>query len=114
MTYKQFGFVSGRVTTIATTLAHDVIEYCTRRGSAVYAFSSDAEAAFDGIRHRVMFKKTMGIVQDKYRRILVDWHSMLPIRIRWNGGPSPPTKISKGTRQRDCHHRLYSIYPIKK
>ena len=66
-----FGFVLGRGTTMAAGLDHDVIEYCTRRGSAVYACSLDAEAAFDGTPHSIMFKKTLGIVHDTYWRILV-------------------------------------------
>ena len=39
----QFGFVPGRGTNMATALANDVILYCTKRGSTVYACSLDAE-----------------------------------------------------------------------
>ena len=32
----QFGFVSGRGTDMATSLANDVFSYCTKRGSPVF------------------------------------------------------------------------------
>ena len=35
----QFGFVAGRGTDMATSMAHDVFSYCTRRGSPVYMFT---------------------------------------------------------------------------
>ena len=60
----QFGFIPGRSTTMVAALAHDVIDYCNTNGSAVYACSLDAGAAFDGIPHSVMFQKVRGVLQD--------------------------------------------------
>ncbi len=62
----QFGFIPGRSTTMAAALAHDVIDYCNCNGSAVYACSLDADAAFDGIPHSIMFQKVRGVLQDKF------------------------------------------------
>ncbi len=80
----QFGFIPGRSTTMAAALAHDVIDYCISNGSAVYACSLDAEAAFDGIPHSIMFQKARGALQDNVWRVLVYWYSILTLQIRWN------------------------------
>ena len=50
----QFGFVSGRGTDIATSLANDVFSYCTKHGSPAYTCSLDTEGAFDAVPHSVL------------------------------------------------------------
>ena len=50
----QFGFVSGRGTDMAASLANDVFPYCTKRGSPVYTCSLDTEGAFDAVPHCVL------------------------------------------------------------
>ena len=40
---------------MATVLANDVISYCTKRGSTVYACTLDAEGAFDAVLTRFYF-----------------------------------------------------------
>ena len=95
----QFGFVSNRGTTMAAALTHDVIDYMNSNGSPVYACSLDAEGAFDGIPHSVLFKKALGIIPDAYWRILVYWYKMLTVQIKWGDALSNSIQISKGTRQ---------------
>jgi hypothetical protein len=59
----QFGFIEGRGTNMAVSLAHDVINYCVKRKSPVYACSLDAEGAFDAIPHPIVFNKCIGLHQ---------------------------------------------------
>ena len=47
----QFGFVDGRGTYMAISLADNVMAYFDDRGSVVYTCSIDAEGAFDAIPH---------------------------------------------------------------
>ena len=54
----QFGFVPGRGTNMAT-VTRDVISYCVKRGSPIFACCLDAEAAFDAIPHSTLFDKSM-------------------------------------------------------
>jgi len=51
----QFGFVAGRGTNMATSLANDVIKYCTKRGSPVNTCSLDAEGVFDAVPNAILF-----------------------------------------------------------
>ena len=61
---------------MATALANDVISYCTKRGSTVYACSHvDAEGAFDAVPHSILFY------------------------IKHKGELSIPIKVCKGTCQ---------------
>ena len=63
----QFEFISGRGTDI---FAHDVMEYCIYNGSVVFACSLDAEGAYDGIPHPILFMKIIDIVPDIFWRLL--------------------------------------------
>ena len=69
----QFGFISSRGTSMAAALTHDVIDYCNHNKSPVYVCALDAEAAFDGIAHAVMFSKAIDVVPMLYWRMLVFW-----------------------------------------
>ena len=51
----MFGYVDGRSTEMGITLANDVFTYMNTNGSSVYLCSLDAQAAFDGISHLVLF-----------------------------------------------------------
>ena len=53
--YGIFGFVAGRGTNMATSLANDVITYSTKRGSPVYTRSLDTGGAFDVVPHAILF-----------------------------------------------------------
>ena len=70
----QFGFVDGRGTYMAISLAHDVMAYFNDRGSAGYTCSLDAEGAFDAIPHVVIFGKLDGIMPDYACRVLYAWY----------------------------------------
>jgi hypothetical protein len=95
----QFGFVSSRGTAMAAALTHDVIDYCVTNGSPVYVCALDAEAAFDGIPHAVMFLKAMDIIPVIYWRMLVYWYQRLTVFIKWGDQTSEAIVISRGTRQ---------------
>ena len=53
----QFGFVGCRGTSTASVLTHAIIAYCRSRGFRVHVCVLDAEGAFDGIPHSVIFLK---------------------------------------------------------
>ena len=95
----QFGFVPERGTVMAAALAYDVADYMNKKGSAVYICSLDAEGAFDGIPHSVLFSKAMNIIPDIYWRMLVYWYSRLTIQIKWANNLSNNIAIKMGTRQ---------------
>ena len=95
----QFGFVPNRGTTMAAALTHDVLNHMTSRGSPVYVCSLDAEGAFDGIPHAILFKKAQGIIADKFWRIIVYWYRKLTVQIKWDNILSEDIPIKKGTRQ---------------
>ena len=60
----QFGFVPKRNTSMATALVHDVTTYCKSAGSSVFLCSLDAEGAFDGIPHSVLFDCAYDTIPD--------------------------------------------------
>ena len=72
----QYGFISGRGTSMATAMAHDVSEYCVANGSPVYICSLDAEMAFDGIPHDVLLLKAMNVLSDPSWNLLYYWYSI--------------------------------------
>ena len=95
----QFGFVSGRSTDIAATLARDVIDYSCNRGSPVYTCSLDAQGAFDIVPHSVIFYKTINVIPDYCWAAMVTWYNSICVKIRQDNLLSKPIKICKGTRQ---------------
>ena len=97
----QFGFVSGRGTNTAISLSHDVSAYCISRGSTVYMCSLDAEGAFDGIPHPVLFRNAAESIPDHCWRVIYYWYtrSDMSVIVRWGGHDSEPIKVKKGTRQ---------------
>ena len=95
----QFGFISSRGTSMAGALTHDVIDYCINNDSPVYACALDAEAAFDGIPHDIMFDKALGIIPTIYCRLLMHWYRRLTVVIKWYDRISDPILVQRGTRQ---------------
>ena len=95
----QFGFTEYRGTNTAVTLAHDVAAYCHARGSPIYLCSLDAEGAFDGIPHCILFLKAAAALPDHCWRLLFWWYTRMAVVIKWNGAISPPIPVQRGTRQ---------------
>jgi hypothetical protein len=95
----QFGFVGNRGTAMAAALTQDILDYCMNNKCPVYVCALDAEAAFDGIPHAIMFSKAIGIVPELCWRILVFWYSKLIVYIKWGESISEAVQIRKGTRQ---------------
>ena len=95
----QFGFVECRGTNMVVALTHDVVDYCISNGSAVYVCTLDAEGAFDGIPHSILFSKASDVIPDVYWRMLVYWYSRLTVHIKCGIQISGPIIICKGTRQ---------------
>jgi retron-type reverse transcriptase len=94
----QFGFVSGKGTSTAVSLAHDVAAYSNSRGSSLFMCGLDAQAAFDGIPHPILFNKCQDVLSDHSWRLLYRWYSDIKVQIKWNG-LSNPIEVAKGTRQ---------------
>ena len=67
--------------------------------SPVYVCALDAEAAFDGIAHAIMFSKDIYIVPELCWRILVFCYSKLVVYIKWGENINEAVQIYKGTRQ---------------
>ena len=67
---------------MATALANDVISYCTKRGSTVYACSLDAEGAFDAVPHSILFYKAMDVIPDHCWLLLVNWYKSITVQIK--------------------------------
>ena len=80
----HLGFVPNRSTTMATALTYDVFNYCVNKRSPVYICSLDAESAFDGIPHCVLFSKAMGNIPIMYWRMLIYCYRNLLAQIKWN------------------------------
>ena len=94
----QFGFVSGRGTNTAIALAHDTASYFNFKGSPLFMCALDAEGAFDGIPHPILFKKAMNVLSDKSWKLLLNWYSNITVQIKWNVTGNI-IQICKGTRQ---------------
>ena len=75
----QFGFVKE----ISISLAHDVSMYCKDKKSPVFLCGLDAEGAFDGIPHPVLFNKCRHVVPDFCWKLLYNWYSDISVRIKW-------------------------------
>ena len=69
----QFGYLKGRGTNTAISLAHDVYNYCIFNGSPVFMCSLDAEGAFDALPFPVIFTKIANVVSDSSWKILYNW-----------------------------------------
>ena len=72
---SQFGFVSGRSTTMAAATVHDVFNYSNNQGSNVYACSLDAEGDFDQIPHVIIFQKLRKVISDDWWRCVYVWYT---------------------------------------
>ena len=58
----------------------------------------DAEGAYDGIPHPILFKKAIGVIPDCSWKLLHNWYSNMTVQVKWDR-LSNPIKVSKGTRQ---------------
>ena len=94
----QFGFVPGRGTNTAISLAHDVASYCNYNSSPVFMWGLDAEGAFDGIPHPILFRKAMNVLKDMHWKLLYNWYKNITVQIKWKVLGSKIV-IGKGTRQ---------------
>ena len=82
---------------MAAAFTNDVLDYCTANKSPVYLCALDADSAFDGIPHAVMFQKALKVKPPLLWRILVYWYSRLTMIIKWGNVRSNPISISIGT-----------------
>ncbi len=108
---SQFGFIQGRSTNMAISLAQDVITYNVYNKTAMYTCSLDAEGAFAALPFPVLFRKAYGILPSVCWRIMYLWHSNISAQIRWNGSLGKYIKIMKGTCQRDLSSSfLFNVF----
>ena len=94
----QFGFISGRGTTEAISLAHDLCAYANHRGSSLFMCGLDAQGAFDCIPNPVLFQKADSVLPDQCWRLLHSWYKDITVQVRW-GPLGNPIRVMKGTRQ---------------
>ena len=95
----QFGFIPGRGTNMATTLAHDLCNYANSAGFALFLCSLDAQGAFDFLPHCIILEKAINIIPDKYWRILSVWYKNMCVCIRWNSILGDKIQVKRGTKQ---------------
>ena len=62
---------------MAIAFATDVSQYCYAQGSTTYMCSLDAEAAFDGLPHAVLFSKDTGVIPDTSWQALYYWYQRM-------------------------------------
>ena len=84
---------------MATTLAHDVAEFCTNEGSPVFFCSLDVEGAFDCIPFSILFESASRVLPEMCWRTMFFWYSHMRIQIRWNNKLSSEISVERGTRQ---------------
>ena len=76
---SQFGFISGRGTSQAISLAHDVSAYCSYWGTPVFMCGLDAQGAFDEIPHPILFQKALSALPDHCWRLMCSWYKDLSV-----------------------------------
>jgi len=84
---------------MAISVSRDVISYCVKKGSPIFASLLFAEGAFDGIPHSVLFDKCIGILPDVCWQLLYFWYHKLTVQIRWNNVLSDIIRVERDTRQ---------------
>ena len=95
----QFGFVPKRNTSMATALVHDVTTYCKSAGSLMFLCSLDAEGAFDGIPHSVLFDCACDTIPDSCWKTLYSWYAEMGVHIKWQNRLGYHISVNIGTRQ---------------
>ena len=73
----QFGYGPKRNTAMATALVHDATTYCKSAGSLVFLCSLDAEGAFEGIPHSVLFDCACDTIPDSCWKTHYSWYPCL-------------------------------------
>jgi len=96
---SMFGFTPGRGTDMGVCLTNDVCDYMIANGSKAYICSLDAQAAFDGISHAVLFHHSRPHLDPACWAALYNWYSNLNVRLLWDNSLSPLIRVNKGTRQ---------------
>ena len=82
---------------MATVLAHDVGAHCVAQGSSVFYSSLDVEAAFDGLPHCVLLRKSMNIIPRPIWLLLHNWY--MYVTTRWSNNYSEKIRVECGTKQ---------------
>jgi len=96
---NMFGFVEQRGTEMAISLTHDIIHTVRSQGSTVYMCSLDAQAAFDGISHSILFDKAIHHFSERAWALMYMWYSNIKATMTLGNKISEPIPIYKGTRQ---------------
>ena len=92
----QFGFVNGRNTSTAISLANDICSHFGSHGSQVFMCGLDPEGPFDAIPHKIIFSS---YIPDICWRLLLNWYSSLSVQIKRGPLFSNTISVCKGTRQ---------------
>jgi len=95
----MFGFVEQRGTEMAISLTHDIISTVKSQGSTVYMCSLDAQSAFDGISHSVLFDRAYNHFSKRSWALMYMWYSNIKATLALGNELSEPIPIYKGTRQ---------------
>ena len=95
----QYGFISGRNTSMCSSVLHDVSTYCTAIGSSVYMCSLDAQGAFGAIPIPVLLHGTMNVLPDSCWQTLYYWYHNMSVQIRWANRLGKSIAVERGTKE---------------
>jgi hypothetical protein len=96
---SQFGYIGGRNTNIATTLAHDVGSYCVSKGSPIFYCSLDAQGAFDNLPHVIILKKAENVLPHSLWLLVYRSYAHMGVSIRWQHCMSEWIPVTRGIKQ---------------
>ena len=95
----QFGFVSGKGTSMAAVMAHDISAFCTSKGSCVYMCRLDVQGAFDTLPTDIILLKVMDLIPSTIWNVLYYWYKNMYVNIRWGNVIGRNIQVNRGTRQ---------------
>ena len=96
----QFSFVSGRGTSMAAVMGHDISAFCTSKGSCVYMCSLDVQGAFDTLPTDIILLRVMDLIRSTiWWNVLYCWYKNMYVNIRWGNVIGRNIQVNRGTRQ---------------
>ena len=95
----QYGFISYKIPSTASSVLHDVSTYCTAKGSSVYMCSLDAQGAFGAIPIPLLLHKAMNVLPDSCWQTLYYWYHNMSVQIRWTNRLGKSIAVKIGTKE---------------
>jgi hypothetical protein len=106
----QFGFRSGRGTTMVTSLINDLASYFMHQGSPLYVSSMDAEKCFDNIWHDGLMFKLQDIFVPNYWLFLYNWYKSSSAYVKWDTDTSNTFSTPRVCDKEVCFHQFCLVF----